>query len=73
MIQYIHSFSSITDNRHIHAGGSPDRYRTHTQFIVLYTVLKSIHYMQYEMQLHCINNYCTLPDTKNHKIPQCMW
>ena len=25
------------------------------------------------MQLHCIKNYCTLPHTKNQKIPQCMW
>ena len=28
VIEIVHSFSSITDNRHIHAGGGPDRYRT---------------------------------------------
>ena len=35
------SFSSITDNRHIHAGGSPDRY--HTQFIVLIILHFNLH------------------------------
>ena len=37
------SFSSITDNRHIHAGGGPDRYRTHNllyyiPYLNLYTI-----------------------------------
>ena len=64
----------ITDSRHIHAGGGPDRYHTHNLLYLSYCTSMYVHYiMQYEMQSHTVLMYSTRYEKNKKTFPPCMW